>query len=93
MRERGLPPQNQQEMKVKVLIDEDEMETFVTTRACTSCGGDLSKCDGGCNGSISIGSRRRPAYEVARIKAERRRKEEDEILAKADAIRAMRVDG
>jgi hypothetical protein len=41
-------------------------------------------------GSGSIGYVRRPAADVARIKAERRQREEDEILRKADAIRARR---
>ncbi len=35
--------------------------------------------------------RRRPPEEVARIKAERQRKEEDEILRRADEIRTRRL--
>ncbi len=66
--------------------DPDEYETVVESRACTCCG----RCVGRCNGMLSIGQRRRSREEVARIKAERRRKEEDEILAKADSIRATR---
>jgi hypothetical protein len=76
-------------MKI-MMPDPDEFETVVDSRPCTSCGGDLTKCDGGCNGSMHIGQKRRPPEEVARIKADRRRQEEDEILAKADAIRARR---
>lgn len=45
---------------------------------------------GGYGGSGSINYVRRPAADVARIKAERRQREEDEILRKADAIRARR---
>jgi hypothetical protein len=74
-----------------ILYDEDEWETVSTSRPCTTCQGDRRKCHGvGCNGMASIGSRRRAPEEVAKIKAERRRKEEDEILAKAAAIRFRR---
>ena len=41
-------------------------------------------------GWAHMSRRRRPAVEVARIKAERRQKEEDEILRQADEIRASR---
>jgi hypothetical protein len=71
-------------------IDADEWETVTHSRACTACGGDLTKCNGACNGSFWIGQRRRPLEEVARIKAERARLREDEILKEADAIRARR---
>ena len=54
--------------------DEDEWEPVFETTP-TSC---------------SMGRRRRDPAEVARIKAERERKREDEILAQADAIRARR---
>jgi hypothetical protein len=70
--------------------DPDEFESVHESTPCTRCRGDLSKCDGGCNGSSSFSLRRRDPADVARIKAERRRKEEDEILARADAIRATR---
>ena len=43
-------------------------------------------------GWASSSRRRRPPEEVARIKAERLRKEEDEILARADAIRTRRAE-
>ncbi len=74
-----------------ILYDEDEFETVVTMRPCTSCGGNLGKCRGvGCNGSSGIGSRRRSPDEVKTIKADRQRKHEDAVLAEADAIRARR---
>lgn len=41
--------------------------------------------------SMSVGQRRRPSEEVARIKAEKRRAHEDAVLAEADAIRAGRA--
>jgi len=66
--------------------DADEWETVTESRPC-SCKG---KCDGRCNGMFSMGLRRRPLADVMRIKAERRRKEEDEILARAEIIKAQR---
>lgn len=70
--------------------DPDEYETVSESRPCTACNGDITKCNGMCNGMSSIGQRRRAPEEVIRIKAERGRKEEDEILAKAEAIKAAR---
>lgn len=64
--------------------DEDEWETVSTY------------IDGGRNvsghpiGSASFGWRRRDPTEVKRIKAERIRQQEDEILARADRIRQSR---
>lgn len=73
------------------LHDPDEYEMVTHSTPCTFCGGDLSKCKGGrCNGSFGIGMVRRKPEEIARLRAERLRKEEDEILARADAIRARR---
>lgn len=77
-------------MKI-VLPDPDEYRTVVKSTPCTSCGGDLSKCDGGCNGSMSVGQERRSPEEVAAIKAQRRREYEDKILAEAELIRASRA--
>lgn len=71
--------------------DEDEWELVVHHRSCTNCGGDLRKCRGGCNGSFGCGWKRREVAEIAKIKADRQRKEEDEILAHADVIRARRT--
>ncbi len=67
-------------------LDPDEYETVVERRAC-SCNG---KCDGRCNGMLSIGQRRRPWADVMKIKAARRRQEEDEILARAIEIKRSR---
>lgn len=72
-------------------FDEDEWESVTEVRPCTACNGDRRRCDGRCNGSFSSGLRRRSQAEVARIKAERRRADEDSILKKADAIRAHRA--
>lgn len=44
----------------------------------------------GCTCASYYGNRRRAPEEVARIKAEKRRLEEDEILARAKIIRAHR---
>lgn len=71
--------------------DEDEWEPVFENRPCTACGGDLRKCNGMCNGMSSYGHRRRDPKEVARIKADRLRKEEDEILARAERIKAARA--
>jgi hypothetical protein len=71
--------------------DPDEWEMVSHSVPCTHCGGNLSKCRGGmCNGSSGMGMQRRKPEEVARIRAERLRKEEDEILARAEAILARR---
>jgi hypothetical protein len=75
---------------MRIHFDEDEWETVSEHRACTTCGGDLRKCNGGCNGSSGYGMRRRDPKDVAAIKAKRQREHEDKILAEADAIRARR---
>ncbi|MEZ0060954.1 hypothetical protein ABIF26_006497 [Bradyrhizobium elkanii] len=74
-----------------IFYDEDEYETVSHSRPCTACGGDLGKCRGvGCNGSSGFGTRRRSPEEIAKIKAEKQRKREDEILAEAELIRIRR---
>jgi hypothetical protein len=75
---------------MRIYHDPDLYETVVESKPCTRCHGDTNLCDGGCNGSLHIGSRRRPDAEVAKIKADRIRQIEDEILLKAEAIRARR---
>lgn len=70
-------------------FDPDEYETVVESRPC-SCVGTTRGCDGRCNGSFSMGMRRRAPEEVARVRAERIQREEDEILRQADEIRARR---
>lgn len=74
-----------------ILHDPDEWETVTTSTPCAACGGDIRKCNGMCTGSMSMGQRRRAPEEVARIKAERRRREEDAILVQAETIRAQRA--
>jgi hypothetical protein len=75
-----------------MLYDEDEYETVVTSRPCTSCGGSLGKCRGiGCNGSFSVGSRRRTPEEIKAIKAKRQQEHEDRVLAEAELIEARRA--
>lgn len=71
-------------------FDPDEYEAVWEHRQCTTCKGDPRKCNGACNGMSGGGLRRRALEDVARIKAERRRREEDEILALADIIREQR---
>lgn len=71
--------------------DEDEWEAVHEHRPCTSCGGDMRKCRGGCNGMSSFGWKRRDPAEVARIKAARLREEEDAILVRAAAIQSQRM--
>jgi hypothetical protein len=75
---------------MKIIHDEDEFETVITSRPCTVCNGDRTKCDGGCNGMAGFSQRRRSPAEVKKIKADRQRKRDDEILAQAAVIRARR---
>lgn len=70
--------------------DPDEWEVITKSTPCGSCGGDMRKCNGLCTGSASYSQQRRDPVEVAKIKAERRTREEDDILRRADAIRATR---
>lgn len=74
--------------------DPDEWESVVETRPC-SCGGypgsETCRLPGACNGSSSYSMKRRDPAEVAKIKADKRRKEEDEILLQAEAIKRQRV--
>lgn len=71
--------------------DEDEWESVHHSSPCTYCGGDLKKCTGGmCNGSSGLSVQRRPAAQVAAIKAERQRQHEEKVLAEAEAIKARR---
>lgn len=75
---------------MRIYYDPDEYETVIESRPCTTCNGDSSKCNGGCNGSTSLGRRRRAPEEVAKIKAEKQRAHEEAVLAEAAAIMAMR---
>lgn len=74
-----------------ILHDDDEWESVSHHRVCTACNGDLRKCNGACNGMSGYSLVRRPAAEVAKIKAAKRRDHEAAILAEADAIRARRT--
>lgn len=67
---------------------EEMFEAITHSRACTACNGDLRKCNGHCNGMLSFGTALRAPVERERLRAERMKREENEILAKADAIRA-----
>lgn len=73
------------------VLDDADWETVVERRPCAACDGGKKPCRGGCNGMLSIGTRRRDPVEAAKIKAERERKREDAILEEADAIRARRA--
>jgi hypothetical protein len=74
-----------------ILYDEDEYETIITPRLCTTCQGDRRKCHGvGCNGSFGVGSKRRDPAEVKIIKAKRQIEHEDKILAEAELIKIRR---
>lgn len=77
----------------QIMHDEDEWETVVESTPCRSCGGDMKKCNGMCSGSSGVSQCRRAPEDVARIKAERLRKEEDTILEQAEAIKQRRVAG
>ena len=70
--------------------DPDEWIAVVDSKPCTACDGDMRRCHGACNGSVSYSMVRRDAAEVLKIKIDRARAEEDAILRKADAIRAAR---
>jgi hypothetical protein len=73
------------------MFDDDMHETVTESRLCGTCQGDLSKCNGVCTGMTSIGRRLRSPEEIAKILADRRLKEEDDILRRADEIRARRL--
>lgn len=75
---------------MRILYDPDEYETVYESSPCTACGGDMRKCNGGCNGSGSLTTRRRRPAEVALIKAKRRKEHENAVLAEAAAIRQRR---
>jgi hypothetical protein len=74
-------------------FDPIEWETVYEYRPCTACDGGRLRCMGACNGMLGGGLRRRPQAEIDRLKAERTKKEEDNVLARADEIRARRGIG
>lgn len=84
---------------MRIDCDPDEFETVYSSTPCP-CGGtpgsDSCQSPGGCTASAGYTLRRRPPEVVARLKAERQRKWEDDILAQAETIRNARnveVDG
>jgi hypothetical protein len=73
-----------------MLWDEDEWELVIELRPCAACGGNLRKCNGMCNGMLSVGHKRRDPADVKHIKVERELKREDAILQEAEFIVAKR---
>ncbi len=76
---------------MRIIHDPDEFEPKAVSRPCTVCNGDMTKCNGGCNGSASFTLVRRDPAEVKRIKAEKERMREDDILAQAEIIKSRRL--
>ncbi len=72
------------------LPDPDEFEPAIVHHTCAFHKLNPGAPWAGCTCSTSFSQKRRPAEEVAKIKADRRRVEEDKILAQADLIRAQR---
>lgn len=68
--------------------DPDEYDMVSSHRACTACKGDNRKCNGMCNGLSGYSLVRRTPEKIAKVKADKLRRHEDDILALADAIRA-----
>lgn len=76
---------------MQIHYDEDEYETVVEARTCPFHQNNPGGSYAGCTCSMSVGSRRRPQAEIDKIKAERRRADEDRILAEAELIKARRL--
>jgi hypothetical protein len=70
--------------------DPDEHKVVASHRPCAFHEKHPGKAFAGCTCSSSYGLVKRDAGETARIKADRQRKEDDEILARAEAIRIRR---
>lgn len=73
-----------------VHYDPDEHKTVTSSHTCGFHLVNPGKPYAGCTCSSSYSSVRRSSDEIAAIKAERQRREEDQILAKAEAIKAAR---
>lgn len=73
-----------------IRYDPDETETVYESHTCFFHQKHPGEPFAGCTCSSSISSRQRAPEDVARIKAERLRKEEDDILARAEIIKARR---
>ena len=72
--------------------DPDEYESVVTHHTCRYHQMYPGRPYAGCTCSSSYSSRRRTPEDVARVKAERRRQEEDEILMQAEMIKVQREE-
>lgn len=77
--------------------DPDECESVSESRPCTGCRtertfeGERRVCTGRCNEMFSVGLRRRSLEDIARIKKARQEWEDDEVLRRAEIIRARRA--
>jgi hypothetical protein len=74
-----------------IRYDPDEHEPVYESHTCFFHQKHPGQSFAGCTCSSSISSRCRSPEEVAKIKADRLRKEEDEILARAEIIKAKRA--
>lgn len=74
-----------------ILPDLDLYVADIRSTPCTICHGDMGKCNGGCNGSISYSLKPRDPAEVNRIKEGRQKKHDLEVLREAAAIIARIV--
>lgn len=72
--------------------DPDEFEVVSTSHTCPFHEQFPGKTYAGCTCSGSSGLRRRSDEDIARIKAERRRTEEERILAQAEMIKRARIE-
>jgi hypothetical protein len=75
-----------------IMYDPDEWESVTRSTPCLACQEihGRRQCTGRCTGSFSIGMQRRDPAEVRRIKADRQKRQEDEILRRAEALKARR---
>lgn len=64
----------------------DLYEQKVESKPGTTCGGNLSECNGMCNGMVSVTLVQRSAEEVASIRSKRCREYEDRIIREAMEI-------
>lgn len=70
--------------------DPDEYEGVSSSHTCSFHQRNPGKPYAGCTCSVSWGLKRRDSAEVAKIKTEKRRQHENEILSEAEAIKARR---
>lgn len=75
-----------------IRYDPDEYEPVYESHTCFFHEKHPGEPFAGCTCSSSISSRRRSPEEIAKIKADRLRKEEDDILARAENIKAKRAN-